>query len=457
MRGIIQYLKGAGYSVPDEAIYGYIDLWMQWYRGMVPRVHEYKQYNGKKNVKRTRKTLGTAKTVCEDWANLCLNEKVEIVIDGEHEGTKIHEVLEANNFRVRGNQLVELVFALGTGAFVEFFDGDDLKIDYVRAGMIYPLRWDNGRIIDCAFASEQAEGNKKYIHLNIHELLPGGYVITNQIFLRQGENLTPVELPDDIRPEYVTHSDTPMFQIFKPNVVNNLDPDSPMGISIYANALDQLEGTDLIYDSYLNEFRLGKKRLVVPVTFARQQMDEDGAVRPIFDDNDTEFYALNMGDDSERLREVNMTIRHDAHEAGLNKALDLVSFKCGMGTSRYSFDKGTRVSTKTATEVISEKSDLYQNLKKHELILESSLRNLIYAIAECVGQTVEEVQINFDDSIIEDTASQRAADLQEVRDGIMTKWEYRVRYYGEDEETAKAMAAEASGETEETIDLFGGV
>ena len=52
----------------------------------------------------------------------------------------------------------------------------------------------------------------------------------------------------------------------------------------------------------------------------------------------------------------------------------------------------------------------------------------------------------FDDSIIEDSGTERERDRQDVRDGLMQKWEYRVKWYGEDEATAKAM-------TEGTDDL----
>ena len=66
---------------------------------------------------------------------------------------------------------------------------------------------------------------------------------------------------------------------------------SPSGISVFANAIDQLEGADLVYDSYCNEFRLGKKRIIVPMSMARAQMESDGTVIPVFDDRDVEFYA----------------------------------------------------------------------------------------------------------------------------------------------------------------------
>jgi len=47
------------------------------------------------------------------------------------------------------------------------------------------------------------------------------------------------------------------------NIANNMDLDSPMGIAVFANAIDQLKGIDITYDSYVNEFILGKKRIFV--------------------------------------------------------------------------------------------------------------------------------------------------------------------------------------------------
>ena len=78
-------------------------------------------------------------------------------------------ILERNNFRVRGNQLVELAFALGTGAFVEYLDADgNVIIDYIRADMIYPLSWDNGDITECAFGSVRVLDGKETVYLQIH-------------------------------------------------------------------------------------------------------------------------------------------------------------------------------------------------------------------------------------------------------------------------------------------------
>ena len=443
MRAVTQYLIGKGYTCVQDDYYSRIALWQKWYGGKVPTVHNYTQYNGRRKLRRTRKTLGLAKTVSEDWANLLLNEKFQIGVDKASAKRKIDTVLASNEFAKRGNQLVELTFAVGTCAFVEYLDGSDVKIDYIRAGMIYPLSGENGKVLECAFASERADGKKKQVYLNIHRLENRKYVIENHLFDRNGGILTEIALPDGVLPEVRTNSSVPRFQIFSPNIANNIDPDSPMGISVYANALDQLESADLVYDSYCNEFRLGKKRITIPVSLARMAMEEDGTSTPVFDDNDTEFYAVPQDDKSEnKIQEHNMELRADAHEAGMQTMLNLVSWKTGSGGKRYVFRDGQ---VKTATEVVSENSDLYRNLKKHELALEDALCGLVDAIADLLHLGAVKAAISFDDSVISDTESDKMTFLQEIRDGVRQKWEYRMRFFGEDEATAKAMSESDAG------------
>lgn len=439
MRAVTQYLKSREFGCVDDSWYSFIRLWQSWYQGKVPAFHCYRQYNGKRKVTRTRKTLGMAKTIPEDWANLALNEKVDIVVSKATVNKRIHEVLDANNFRVRANQLLELTFALGTGAFVEYLEGRRVRIDYVRAGLIYPLAWENGEVLDCAFASERVARKEKQITLTIHRRDEHGfYILENHLFRRQGGALTELDLPEGVKAVVATGSTVPLFQLIRPNIVNNVDLNCPMGIPVFANAIDQLEGLDLAYDSYQNEFRLGRKRITVPFTMARMMMEEDGSATPVFDDNDTEFYAVPVVEGGEnKIVEHNMELRYEAHEAAIKSGLALLSYKCGMGDDRYSFDHGQ---VKTAKEVISDKSDLFQNLKKHELLLERALAGLTQAVASLLGLGTDfETVVNFDDSIIEDADSTRQRDLQEVRDGLMQKWEFRVKWYGEDQATAKAM------------------
>ena len=105
-----------------------------------------------------------------------------------------------------------------------------------------------------------------------------------------------------------------------------------------------------------------------------EQMEQDGVTLPVFDSNDTEFFAANLGGDGEgKIQEINMELRSGAHEAALKTALNALSLKCGMGTGRYRFEEQN---VKTATEVISAKSELYQNIRKHELILADAIEGV---------------------------------------------------------------------------------
>lgn len=425
---IKQYLVDNKYTTASDETYSHIDEWLEWYQNDVKSFHHYKIYNGTSTKSYERYRLGMAKKVCEDWANLLLNEKVAIKA-GDYE-KRLEEILRFNNFSIRANQLIEMAFALGTGAFVEYKDADNnVIIDYIRADMIYPLSWDNGDIIECAFGTIRVIDGKECIYLQIHRLGVASdedeesenrnlYYIENRYI--ESESGKDIECPDDVIPIICTESEYPLFQIITPNICNNIDLDSPLGISVYANSISQLKGCDLVYDSYMNEYVLGRKRIIVPISAAKMQMQEDGVSTPSFDPNDTVYYQMPADRNSDlKLTEVDMTIRADDHEIGIQRCLDIMSMKCGMGTGRYKFDSSGGV--KTATEVISDKSDLYQNRQKNAIIVEHAILGMVRAVSFLdIGREVE-ATVDFDDSIIEDTNATIDKNIKLVTNGLRSK------------------------------------
>ncbi|SHI43052.1 phage portal protein [Parasporobacterium paucivorans] len=437
---IREYLGNNGYNTISDETESYILEWQDWYQGYVKGFHQYTVFNGLETISFDRYSLAMAKRVCEDWANLLMNEKTAVTTSKEALNKQLEAIFEHNNFDIRANQLIELIFAFGTGAFVEYMDNGQIIIDYVRADMIHPLAWDNGDITECAFASSRQVGGLEVTYLQIHRKNARGlYEIENHYI--NADTGKDMELPEGLLPIVETGISIPLFQIMTPNIVNNIDLDSPMGISVFANAIDQLEGVDLAYDSYCNEFELGKTKIIVPLSMATIQLTADGVKKPVFNKNDTRFYAIPGGRESDnKITHISVPIRADEHNAGIQKMLDLLSFKCGLGNSRFQFD-GAGV--KTATEIISEQSELFQNLKKHKIILEYALRGLVKGISALLGnQSDIEVTVSFDDSIIEDKATERTQDRQDVAMGVMSLWEYRAKWYAEDEETAKRMIPE---------------
>ena len=144
-----------------------------------------------------------------------------------------------------------------------------------------------------------------------------------------------------------------------------------------------------------------------------------------------------------------MELRVDAHSKAIDDDLNYLSVKCGFGTQRYRFVNG---SVQTATQVISENSDMYRSVQKHELILDEVLKELIRIIIRLgIASRVEglnedtDITIDFDDSIIEDKQTERNEDRKDVSMGVMSLSEYRAKWYGETEEKAAARIPEQTG------------
>ena len=71
----------------------------------------------------------------------------------------------------------------------------------------------------------------------------------------------------------------------------------------------------------------------------------------------------------------------------------------------------------------------------------------VYAIGMGKSKSMKcVVETDWGDSILTDTEKQRNIDLQEVNDGLMPEWKYKVKLQGMSEEEAKREVAENSDE-----------
>lgn len=425
-----------------------IDMYEQWYNGKSSEFHNYKVYNGKKFIYCTRMSLGMAKKVCEDWANLLINEKTDIVLSNEQDSNTLQNILKDCRFWKKANQGVEKAFALGQCAGVVNInnistqeDGSiekdgTISVGFYSAKKIIPISIEDEEIVECAFINKQTGKVKISIHLRDEN---GNYVIHNlEAKGKDEDNLT---IDEDSYYTFNTLSPLPWFAIIKPNVCNNIDIDSPMGMSIFANSIDTLKEIDLIFDSYANEFALGKKRIFISAK--QQQIDmKTGEVTDTFDSNDVVIYVLPDDDDGNNFYQDSTTaLRVSDHQLGLQNQLNLLSYQCGFGTQHYKFEQG---GIATATQIVSENSDMFRNIRKHEIIIEEVLTTLVRAIIYASNTFTpynivegQEINIKFDDSIIEDKKSEREQDRLDVSMGVMGKVEYRSKWYNEDEITAE--------------------
>lgn len=434
-------------------IYDMMAIWKSWYRGNVNDFHYFKMKMADGTTKNCeRLTMNMPKKVCEDFAKLLWSEKVQIKLDKKKNTEKLLSILEnkENNFMTNFPAFLERVFALGTGATVEYKKDDKTLIDYIDGDIIIPYKYTNSYINGLITVSRYTKGtgaSKRYFtHITYHEYKDGKYTKLNELYKSSNETTLGREIdfnsefPNVVEfEEYIT--DTPYFQIWKPVIANNFDTDSPMGISIIANQIDKFKAIDTEYDSLNREFRTGKKRVLIDRTAVKRspQVDETGEVNYVsYFDNDDEVYVAIAGMENQPVKEIDFKLRYQEHINSINAQLNYISAGVGLGQNYYNFD-GQGV--KTATEVVSENSDTYRTKKHHELMVNDCLYVLIKAICELENISYKSINIVFDDSIIEDENAliKRGLELYQSKTISLEKFMKKYLHY-EDSEIQEEIA-----------------
>ncbi|MGW6724146.1 phage portal protein [Streptomyces sp. NPDC054995] len=471
--GLIKNIKSVSniQALPvDDDFYQMIEnVWLPLYKG------ELDQYNGEpfhkvefttiEGGKRTRRmfTLGMAKVASKEMASLIFNEKCAINISNEKLSKEIEGVFKYNKFYKLFQDRLENMFALGGLVLKAYVDTDRagqkrIKISYVTADCFIPLAYSNGDITEGVFLTVSKRGNKWYTLLEWHQWDGEIYVIKNQLFQSDNNSELGIEValdtlyPDLAKEATIEGLSRPLFVYFKPNIANNIDLQSPLGVSLYANAIDTIKALDTAFDSYHREFRLGKKRIIVPHSAIRTVVNaETEEFHRYFDASDEVYEAFNFEDvDRQQIVDNSIELRVEEHVKAIQSLLDLFAMQIGFSPGVFSFD-GQGV--KTATEVVSENSKTFQTKNSHETVIEEGIINLITTICEIAKLykvfTVPpdyDVTVDFDDSIAEDRDANANFYLKLVNSGLMPRYMGLMHILKVPEEKARELIKEAKEE-----------
>ena len=464
--------------------------WKLAYKGYVPEWHDIDDKSiAKPDGRRRRYRINTAKAICSELANLVWAEGSSISVNQLNWGSEdedplnayLKEIFTRNNLDTKMRQLIEESMALGGGTVRTYVDGQrdnegniidgtgEVKLSYGMADKFIPLSWDNTRVTEGVFIEKRASKGWYWTRLEFHKWNGEEYVVSNQYYKTQkiptgntSQDILGVRSPfcelwaglADAVP--FTNLQLGLFTYFRTCMANNLDDNSPLGISIYANCMDTLKALDVAFDSLVMEMILGKKRIIVPASAVRSVRDTKGREHRYFDANDSVYEAL-YTDSQEQLKiqDNSVELRIDEHIKAINALLDVLSFQIGLSEGTLSFDKGRGI--KTATEVISENSKTYRTVKLMQKPLMQSIKDLIDEIIDisCAYDVVfnfrgksysvfdlvkngYNVSVSFDDSIIQDKDADKAQGIRDVQNGVLSKKTYMVKYMGMTPEEADA-------------------
>lgn len=341
-----------------------------------------------------------------------------------------------------------------------YISGDQIAVDYIQADQFYPVAFDaNGNITSCVFADQRTVGDKYYTRLEFHELTETGVLVRNQAYksttrdmLGQQVPLDSVDAWSDILPEAtITGIDRPLYAYFRYPLANNIDPNSPLGVSCYARAVSQIEQADRQWSNLLWEFESGKRAVYVDELAFTRDIDS----KPILPDRRL-YRTLKMGGTEDDFFEAwSPEFREASIISGLDTILKKIEYACGLAYGTISDPQSVE---KTATEIVSARQRSYATVVDTQKALQNALEQLIWAIdiwatiGGLAPQGAYQTAFDFDDSLVVDRDMQFKQDLQLVGSGIMSRVEWRMRNFKETEAVARQKIAAVQAEQPE--DLF---
>ncbi|MEG0419157.1 hypothetical protein [Gordonibacter sp.] len=456
------YLCRLGFRLPLDDMEAHIRSWDDW-MGARGKFYDYQDTDGVGRAYAVhRRSIHPAMRVCKEWGSLLLNEKVKVVCEKQQATDWLSDYFSRTGFMTQAQASIVRAFGLGTGAFALWVNlgKRTVRIRHYDARMVIPLTWDEDGVTECAFVTRAFYRGKAIDQLQMH--LKGGgdmpftadaggllpmesdetYRIVTVCFDNEGNQVA----PPGVMPVYDTGSTFPTFAIVKPAVTNTRVDMSPYGQSVFADAIDAVQAVDLTFDALINEVDVSKMRVFLSDVLFDKETNGSSVSIPFGKQDCTVFRKVMSTDDM--IQEFAPALRTGAQSEAFRIALQMLGDLTGFGITYFDFDNTGYV--KTATEVSSDNSALMRNIRRHENLLEGMLAGIshsVMAVSRSLGEDVTdegEISVAFDDSIVQDVAAEKAQDMREV--GVtMQPWEYRMRWYGEDEPTARSRVEELVG------------
>lgn len=283
--------------------------------------------------------------------------------------------------------------------------------------------------------------------------------IRNRAFVSRTEGLIGTEIPVNSVPKWselvqeITFSGTEKlpFGYFRVPLGNNQDSGSPLGTSTFSRAVKHIREADKRYSQINWEYESKESAVHIAQSLLKRDQSTGEPVYPAGKKRLYRAIEYNTGaTDKPFMDTFSPDIRDTSYFNGWNHLMRMIEFDCNLAYGTISDPNNT---DKTAEEIKASKQRSYSFVQSCQTALQHALEDLVDAIAFwcdiyqlCPSGTYQ-TSFDWDDSIVTDVESERQSDRLDVSMGAMPLWEYRMKWYGETEEQAKA----AVQQPEETV------
>lgn len=399
------------------------------------------------------KSLNIAASVSSEIARLVTVES-KMELSGSQRADYINKQLEF--FKSNKKNIVEIACSVGGVIFKPYICNDKIALDFVYQDEMLPFRYDDtGRVTGVIFPSYKIDDKKRFTRLEIHDFTNEEYKITNRCFVSKDTvietnevrnlgseiNLDSVAEWADIEPEVIiTGLERPLFSFFKIPIANNIDRKSPLGMSVYSRALEDIKKADI--QAARTDWEFESKETAIEVD--QEMLSEDIYGSKILPKGKERLYRTYDGasysGEQKLFKHFSPDIRDESFTRGLDKILKRIEFNCGLAYGTLSDPQNV---DKTAEEIKSSKQRSYQLVKDIQESLQNALSDLVGTMDDLcsayslVPEGAVTETYEWDDSIIIDSEKDRESNRKDVAMGAMKVLEYRMKWYKEDEDTAK--------------------
>ncbi len=370
---------------------------------------------------------------------------VTIEMKSQISGSKRGEFLDSVYQELIQNIRIPVEYGCAKGGLVikPYVRGKELKADFIQGDSFFPTEFDeSGNIVGAIFAQSMTKNGEYFTRLEHHRKIHEGYEISNRAYRSKtigvlGNEISLEEVAewkDMCKSVVIANVKKPLFGYFRPAAANTIDPSSPVGVSVFANAVNLIEDANRQYERLLWEFESGERALVANSMAFKH--DRDG--RPKLPDR--RLYRTLDVEDIDFFREWSPQLRGTELADGLDKIFRRIEFNCGFAYGTLSNLEGR---DKTAEEIRNSKQRSYSTISDNQKALQNALTDAVYAMdVWCTLYNLApmgeySISFEFDDSIAADRKTEFEEKCVLVTSGVMQPWELRMWYFGEDEKTAK--------------------
>lgn len=357
----------------------------------------------------------------------------------------------------------EYACAFGGICFKPYLNGkNEIAVSVYTASRFYPTAFTAAQTIQSGFFIDQVKkGDSWYYRIENHEwdgidtlrVTNTCYKSNSKDSLGSPCNLTDVEDWANILPvTEMKDIHSPLFAYFGIPIGNTIDQTSPLGVSVYERAIENIEEADKQYSRFLWEFEAGE--IAVDISEDALQIDSNG--NPIVPKGKERVFRINSlpvtaGD---LIKVFAPALRDSSYAKGIQTILKIVEDDAALARGSFS---DPEKDAKTATEIVTQKWRSYNTVTRIQKALDDALRELAKAVDTMISlynlcpAGGWEYSASWDDSILEDSGTERMHDREDVAAGLMAAWEYRVKWYGETEEQAKKILVEMKSKSDDDI------